>query len=386
MQKTPSALSQFLRRFPVETYVIFVVGVVVCIAIQVIDTLTGRWQIGIDPRSVLMGPMAGGPLLRYATIGIFAYGGILMLRYFLFPPEGTGGGIRRAQSDAHFFWVALSACYWFFVASALVFGAAAIFNVLFREFSYQQMAVASDLMMHWDHILFGIYPPFYLHTLELPWILQLAMTYAYAYLPSMFAVLLGLLFCTKPRLFRACLLSLTIATYLSLPFWIMFPAIPPTEAYQLNLLKREIAPDIVSAVAGMDINPAIVTMLGDIERMWFDPTGKSFSVSSFPSTHIIWAVIFLYATFRIRWWLGLLYLPFFVANFFATMFLLEHYAVDALFGIILGAIIIWLSEMLLRFENYYFTDTYHLLSIFSAMRFPPQKSLPKDILSDSRLS
>ena len=372
MQKTPSALSQFLRTLPIETYVIFALGALISITIEVIDTLTGRWQIGIDPRSVLMGPMAGGTLFRYATIGIFAYGGILMLRYFLLPKPNTERGLERARSDKNFFWVGLSACYWFLVGSALVFGAAAIFNVLFREFSYPQMAEASNLMMHWDRMLFHVYPPFYLHTLHLPWILQLAMTYAYAYLPSMFAVLLGLLFCTKPRLFRLSLLSLTIATYLSLPFWIMFPAISPSEVYRLDHLKQGIAPDIVSAVEGMDINPAIVTMLGDIERMWFDPAGKSFSVSSFPSTHVIWAVIFLYATFRIRWWLGLLYLPFFIANFFATMFLLEHYAVDALFGIVIGAVIIWLSEMLLRFEHYYFTDTYHLLSIFPAMRFPPQ--------------
>ncbi len=368
-----SKITTFLSKLPVETYVILLTGSLIFVSVFTIDTITHRWGLDIDPRNLLKGPLFGSGLLRQSSVALTIYGGLLLIKYLLSKNEAGYRGIKRALSDPDFFKIAKSVLFWFLVSSAFVFGTSAMLNVLFRSFSYEHMGKASEQLMHWDKILFGIHPSFYLHTLAIPLWLQLGFVYAYAYLPVLLATLLAILFCTYERLFRIVFLSLALSAFFSMPFWIAYPGIPPHEMYQLNVFKHAQFTEVSSIeLNDMKIQPRIKATMDVIELMWIDQEGKSFGVSSFPSTHIIWATIIFYAMFQIRWWLGLLFFPYYALNFVATMFLLEHYAVDTLLGVIISIAAIFCAHKLLNSEKKYFKDDYGLLSIFKTMNIREQ--------------
>ena len=159
-----------LKRLPIETYLVFIPCAVAAGALHLVDVLTHRWDIGVDPRQVLMGPMAGGEVMHYSSLAIFLVGGVLLLFYFFGKSDNPSAplGIARAVHDKRLFVIARSAIYWFLVSGAMVFGTAAIFNVLFKSFSYAEMGAASDTLMRFDMHLFNTHPAFYLHTVDVP--------------------------------------------------------------------------------------------------------------------------------------------------------------------------------------------------------------------------
>ena len=364
---------QIILGFPIETYIVLLVGVCTFFVVFTIDQLTDVWDLHIDPFSVLMGPIAGGGYISTLALLLILYGSILFLIYLFAknPDDTRPTGIKRALADQNFFLVTRSILYWFIVSGSMVFGEAALINVLFRSFSYAQMAAASDHMLFLDQFLFGLHPNFFIHTLQVPETLQRIITASYLYLPAALGIVLLISFCRDERLFRITFLSLIFSLYLSIPFWILFPAIPPYEAYVLNTFHQKFPTALATEIAGVSFSPKVAESLTAIEGMWLDPAGKSFSVSSFPSTHIIWATIMLYGAFVLRKWFGLLLVPFYLLNVIATQFLLEHYAVDVLLGIFIGIISICIAKFVLGRASHHFTDTHSLLSIFPAMDMRP---------------
>ncbi len=360
-----------LKRLPIETYFVFIPGTLAACALHLFDARTHRWNIGIDPRQVLMGPMAGGEVFHYSSLAIFLVGGILLLRYLFRKSDNPSAplGVARAVHDKRLFLVARSAAYWFLVSGAMVFGTSAIFNVLFKSFSYTKMGAASDTLMRFDMRLFNTHPPFFLHTLDIPLWLQEFSSYCYTYLPSALALVLAWTFFTNEKLFRTCFLSLALSFALSLPLWIAFPAIPPYEAYVLNTLQREVSPAIRAEVSALSITTQTHAMIESVEAMWIDAIERrSFTVSEFPSTHIIWSSILLYALFRVRRVLGYLFLLFYIGNFFATMYLMQHYAVDTILGVFVSFLALSFAVWLLAFEKSYLDDRYALHTIMRVMK------------------
>lgn len=363
-------LKLFLTSLPIETYVIFVIYALTFIVIFFVDLLFHRWNLAINPRSLLMGPMIGGQLLRYASLILWGYGGLLIVRYFMGAggKEGTSRGVRRAANDPRTFAVARSVTFWFIVSTAFVFGVSALFSVLFRSFDSGAMAGASDMLMGFDMFIFGVYPPLFLNSISISPSLTWFLVNSYAYLPVVLGVLLAYLFCTNMRAFRSLFLAMTISVFLSLPFWIVVPAISPNEMYRRNLLHQNYTPGISIAISTMAMSPYVARAITVVEGMWIDKAGRSFSVSSFPSTHVIWGILILYYAYRMRFILGAVALPLCVANFFGTMLLMEHYAVDAIFGVFIGALAIYCAELLLRFDERYHIDHFGLLTVFESLR------------------
>ncbi len=360
-------VTKFLRRFPIETYVVFLSSAVIFLTIHLVNSITQRWNIPIDPRAVLMGPLIGEGFLQRGVLILLVYAGCVLVYYFVTKDSAGKTGIERARNDPRFFVVARSACFWFLLLCAFVAAAGAAFAALYTSFSFNEMANASNLIMSFDKTLFGIYPPFYIHTLSIHTDVQIAFAEAYAYTPALLGILFGFLFCYDRQLCRNYFLSLVISTFISFPFWITFPAIPPNEMYRLNILHQSISTEIQQGVSRVILSPRIDNLLDAVERMWFDHNEKSFSVSEFPSSHVIWATIFLYAAFRVRWWFGGIASVFYVANFIATIFLMEHYAVDALLGALVALISIYFSHLLLAFDKAYLNDELKLLSIFDSL-------------------
>ncbi len=359
-----------LTSFPIETYVIFAIYASTFAAIFFADLFFQLWNLAINPRSLLMGPMVGGQLLRYASLILWTYGGYLIVRYLIGKSAENGGqrGVRRAANDPRTFAVARSVTFWFIVSTAFVFGASAIISVLFRSFGAAPVAEASGLLMRFDMLIFGVYPPFFLNSISIPPSLTWFIVNSYAYLPVVLGVLLAYLFCTSARSFRSLFLAMTLSVFLSLPFWIIVPAIAPNEMYRRNILNQELTADISVAMNNMTMSPYVARAITAVEAMWIDKAGRALAVSSFPSTHVIWGTLILYYLCRAKPLLVMVVLPFAIANFLGTMLLMEHYAVDSIFGVFIGVLAIYCAERLLRFNDRYHIDRFGLVSVFESLR------------------
>jgi hypothetical protein len=370
----PFNLKHILRALPIETFALVGIYFPIFLTIFFLAPSMPHWHFDIRPLAFLVGPMAGTQLLRYPTLLLFFYAGFLLVRYFTgsFGTPGVPRGIARAVGDPRTLVVARSAVFWFFVTSVFVLASSSILTVLFHSFSHQAMGRASDLLMHMDKFIFGMYPPFFLNTLHIPGAISWFIVAVYMYIPFLFGILLTFLFCTHTRFFRSCFLALGMATVLSLPFWIIFPGIAPNEIYRHNTLDRSALLPDGKDMRDMVLAPHVSETLAKIEAMWIDKSGKSFSVTTFPSMHVIWATFFLFYLYRMHRYSLFATLPLYVANAIGTMLLLEHYAVDVLLGIPIAFLAIYIAERLLRFESSYFVDRLGLLAIFDAVQFPPR--------------
>ncbi len=373
------SISTLWKSLPIETYVVCAVSIAAFFLIHIVDALTHRWDIPFDPRLVLTGPIAGHALLQSGTLILLVYGGYLTTRYLLKrrPEKLTLHSMTLALDDPRLVPVTRSALYWFIMLTSFIIGSSAVFPALFKNFSWDEMIRASNMLMHFDQLLFGVHFPFWLHTQGIPELLQTLLAGAYTFMPLALGTMFAYLCLTDVRRARIYFLTLAVATYLSVPFWIILPAIPPNEVYRLNIFHLELPPEMVREVQQVSFTPSADRMLRDVEQMWFDPAMKSFSVSSFPSTHVIWAVLFFYAAYARRKHLGYITLilasVFVAANIVATMFLLEHYAVDVVLGIIIAGVSIATAERLLWFEKKYYRDCFELFSVFEVIRLGNKK-------------
>ena len=374
MNGAQKKLSSLWRTLSIESYVVFAISLIAFFFVHIVDAHTHRWDIPFDPRLVLTGPIAGHALLQSGTLVILLYGGFLLVRYLRkrIPKKLSVKGITLALDDPRLVPVSRSALYWFVMLSSFIIGSSAVFPALFKNFSWSEMVQASNMLMYFDKTLFGVHVPFWLHTLQMPDLLETLLAGAYTYMPLALGLMFAYLCFTDTKGARIYFLTLAVATYLSVPFWIALPAIPPNEIYRLNIFELTLSEESKAEIAQVAFSPAAERMLGDVERMWFDPAMRSFSVSSFPSTHVIWAMLFLYASYARRKQLGYAVLSlvslFVLANLIATMFLLEHYAVDVVLGIIVAGISISIAHRLLWLEDSYFEDRFELFAIFDAIR------------------
>ena len=365
---SPLPLGKILRSFPIETYVVFMVGVIVFVTIHIIDFLTHRWNISIDPRSVLMGPIAGGSIFRYGIFSILIYTEYLLVRFVLRHARKPDGSIEIIQAlrSPQLSIFLRSALFWLCIMVGFAGGYAAALSALFRNFSKEAMISASDLLLGFDKAIFGVHPPFFLHTLGIPSMMQTVIADSYVYLAHVLGLCFAYSFFTRRQLLREFFLALVISTYIAFPFWILFPAIAPLEMYRGNIFSRTLSPEIIEENARLAFSPFALHRIDQVDHMWLDIKQQSFSVSSFPSMHVTWATIILYVAYAIRRWLGAILSIFYLTNFVATLFLLEHYAVDSLLGIIVGTLAIVLAKYVLRLETHYFRDRYELLSVIGA--------------------
>lgn len=333
-------MKKFLRSQPVETYILLLLPCLILIASLVFSSTTSGFGIAATLKVMLMSFLLGGDYLAAAFVLLYIY----LLGRLLF---------RRPESRTTFL---IGVRSWLYL-SIMIGVATAVTAVIVGWLSVvppQQMIAASEKLMALDKMIFGLYPPFWLHQVQLNTFIDTLLVYSYRAIGVFTALVLLALAGGHRTLFRQYLLAFFMVTLLALPFWQMLPAIAPNEMYRQNILENPIPASLQNSISIENrLTPPFQQYLEKLEQTNIDPERTVFSTTTFPSMHAAWGVLIAYFGTMLWWPLGIVLIPWALTNAVSAVYVLEHYGVDAIGGILLAILAIIISRVLLVLEKKY---------------------------------
>ncbi|TAK95046.1 phosphatase PAP2 family protein [Patescibacteria group bacterium] len=205
---------------------------------------------------------------------------------------------------------------------------------------------ASDGAAALDRQIFGVDVPFWLQQSNNPW-----KSFFDAIGPLTIAVykglgiLIGLTACvtlmTKFSVFLRFGIGFLLAIIISLPVWYAFPAIIPMERYLENTSGAPIPMPTQTALNQYAPSPALHEFIGEVREV---QSGGTQGVTTMPSMHVAWALIASFCLFQLWKPTLILTVPYNILNMLATVYTLEHYAIDIFGGIVVAVTVLWLTN------------------------------------------
>jgi membrane-associated phospholipid phosphatase len=236
-------------------------------------------------------------------------------------------------------------------------------QVMFNTADKVQTVTVSNLLMNADKIVFSVYPSIWLNEVIHSNLLSVFIVRSYlSLIPLVFIVFVLVAFRNK-YLFRKFVLAYFFAFVISVPFWLKFPAIAPDSMYRANIFHAEIQPEIQQAVSGTQFSPFMRSVFDRMEKYWVDREGDSTAITTFPSMHAAWGVVVTVIAIDLYSPLLLLFVPWLILELIGTVYTMQHYAVDVLFGVVVGFFALWFAKKILALEKKYFTDRYSLFAV-----------------------
>jgi hypothetical protein len=143
--------------------------------------------------------------------------------------------------------------------------------------------------------------------------------------------------------FKKLIFCLIIAFILAFPFWVLFPIVSPSSIYFSNNVvnQREIPKEInLSQTFNYYNNTYNQSVVGTKENY--------LAVSSFPSMHVTWGIIAIWFLMEKKKYLNMLFLSWLIIEIIATIYTMQHYAIDTMFGILFAFLIIKLVDKIFK--------------------------------------
>ena len=238
-----------------------------------------------------------------------------------------------------------------FTGISLVFLSLAI-KLLFATAEPHKTAMVSSWLMSIDKAVFGVYPIFALHALSSIPRLEWLLIFSYRYLFTILGALFLLLFISKKkRAFRRFVVSFFLCAILALPMWFFAPAVSPQLMYNKNIFSLDMPKDVEVGLSSLNQSSYFKAFLNATDRYWLALGTTAIAVSSNPSMHVAWGIIILYFAFVLWRPLGIILVPWSTFNTIATVYTLQHYAVDVFFGVILGVLALVFTRQLFVWEE-----------------------------------
>ena len=178
--------------------------------------------------------------------------------------------------------------------------------------------------------------------------------------PVSFTTLFILIFRDK-FIARRFLLSYFLAFLIGLPFWFTWPVLGPNMMFRVNQLQTTISNEIKTSISNTEFSETKKEVLKGFEDYYASDNYRSIDVSSFPSMHSAWGIIITFAlleTFGVFTLVATI--PWLLALLVGTVFTLQHYFVDTIFGVLVGILVWFLVGKFLKLEGKYFKDKYQL--------------------------
>ncbi len=221
--------------------------------------------------------------------------------------------------------------------------------------TYRQDALITDSLLSLDRILFGTYPFIALHgMIPSPWntIASTLIIFSFSYLTAIVSLTIIFLFIVPAsrKHFSFLVLAVFISMFLSMPLWYSFPALSPNNAYLINVFARPIPNDLVASLTRYSPDSPTDAFLARVSQ-----SQKNLPpVSTIPSMHFVWAAFVVVTLFRFKKILGLLTVPWFFFSSIGTVYLGQHFVVDLVVALPIGACALLLAEIGTRFESKYY--------------------------------
>jgi hypothetical protein len=216
----------------------------------------------------------------------------------------------------------------------------------------QKVAWANELLMRADHAIFGTYVPFEAQEQLLFQALSAPMLFCYLKLSLvLMLVFVGLCMFQSGR-FRQFVLAFLTITFLALPGWFLLPATTPSEAYRLNKLGVKIPLEIGLETAApiVHLNRDVASFLDRIEPLQSAPAEGRFFITSLPSMHVAWGILAVWLGVTLDRRLAIVLIAWGMLNAVGAVFTLQHYAVDAVAGVLVTVVAVVLVRGLIALE------------------------------------
>lgn len=180
-------------------------------------------------------------------------------------------------------------------------------------------------------------------------ILETAIIYSYIGLSIMLAVCIFVTIFSSKKIFRLTVVSFFLAFIIALPFYVALPVISPDGLYVAKILP---VPNTDLLIARSDTFNWIIEYS---QKVFISPNRNFYAVSSLPSLHAAWGVIIFWGIYLTRKkLLSVLFGGWLFLNLIGTFYSLQHYAVDTIAGVLLGVLVIYLANFIIRKESTYY--------------------------------
>jgi membrane-associated phospholipid phosphatase len=141
----------------------------------------------------------------------------------------------------------------------------------------------------------------------------------------------------RRQLFRDCLVSLSVVTFLGFSGYLIVPAVGPF------VFQRELFPNRLPG-HGLQITELVISTLDQM---------RGFARDCFPSMHTAHTTVVLAFAWRFSRRVFFAYLPMALGLYVSTMYLRMHYAVDVAAGFTVAAVAVWSGP---RLERWWYRD------------------------------
>lgn len=195
-------------------------------------------------------------------------------------------------------------------------------------------ALVDGLLMNADKALTGTYPFLFFGNILYPAWFVVLVDWFYLYLGI---VLLGFavyLFAEKRKLFKECAGAFFFGMILMFFLWWMFPALTPRQRFVDNVYRLPVSLQVELALSSYHPQKEIVSFFDKLREE--EKNLSVFVVSTMPSAHIAWAVLFVYYVYRALPAFLVVVIPFALLSSFGTLLFAQHYFIDIPSGLLVG--------------------------------------------------
>jgi hypothetical protein len=240
------------------------------------------------------------------------------------------------------------------IVTCLIFSIMGILLYLIvANVNVSKMIYFNKLFLDIDKALFGVYLPFWFQSLDnnIKFVfdfLALPIIISYTKLAFLLNLLLAGFLILRPNYFYQAFLGFFICFFISVPIWFCFPALSPFDSYINNVIIMPENSNLDTYISLYNPNKYL-NMVFERFSLQNKGNGRSFfAITSMPSMHIAWSVLILYFGYKFKKSFLLFFVPYFILNFIATLYLLQHYVIDIFFGLIVGIISIFLAQKIAK--------------------------------------
>lgn len=346
-----SILGKLLSRTHIETYILIFIPLLSLALWLLIDPSLFSQVLGTTSTELLYYLFFGWDYLQVAMGIVYIYATIKCISFAIHKAR-TSKNHPNHQTTTRSDRTIVS--FGYILATLLC---ALVATMLFTQIVFMpdpaRVASASYLLTQADYTIFGAYVPLAIQSFPYPAWLAHTLLWSYINLSLVFSLVTLLVLIKSKRMFRQLIMGFILIPILSLPFWLWYPAIPPAEMYQANKLNLAYPPVLSSYIhTHLDrINPQLKTLLTRIEPYETQPQFGLYDTTSFPSMHIAWATLIVYAAATVEPLTLIALVPWWAFNALGAIYTMQHYAVDALGGVAISILAIVIVRALYRLEK-----------------------------------
>lgn len=218
-----------------------------------------------------------------------------------------------------------------------------------RSMEPEYIMSVNHALMQADQVLFGVYPPLWLQDQHnvlkplfdaaAPFIVGIYMNLA-VFMSAAFLLLLMF----RQHLFLEMFAVMVLCVVLGMPFWYLFPSLSPIEAFFIPLFDLQIAENIQNALATYDPNSYVLERIMDDADFVHSIQSSHMLVTTMPSMHAAWFAMSMY--FVVLVWRPFVWaaVPLFFVNAISTLYIMQHYAVDQIAGLLIVVVAIIIAR------------------------------------------